>query len=110
MSETPRTILSAEDREELLSADNSKDSREKRKGLLAKIQTSMREEPGIDHAQSLLELSKVWTATEIAEFCGFSGRGALRSVATGARGPSHKAGEAIYILYVETFGKKPPAK
>lgn len=61
---------------------------------------------GFDYAQTLIELRKVFNYEEIAHRCGWDSKGSVTKVLKGAI-PAHPQGEALYILYFETFGKKP---
>ena len=63
-------------------------------------------EAGFDYSRATLELRRVMHYDEIAAKCGFSGASAVAAIASGTV-PSHPRGEALYILYVETYGKKP---
>lgn len=63
---------------------------------------------GYDYAMAILELRSRFTYDRIAEFCGYESKGAIANILCGGI-PLHPQGEAIYILYFETFGRKPPA-
>lgn len=64
---------------------------------------------GFDYAKAVLEINHHgWSYERIAEYCGYEDKSGISRVASGARIPSHPVGEAIYILYVEVFGRKPP--
>lgn len=64
-------------------------------------------EAGFDYVRALLDLRTRFTYDHIAEYCGYDSKGTIASILSGAI-PLHPQGEAIYILYVETFGRKPP--
>ena len=64
-------------------------------------------EAGFDYVKALLELRTQFTYEYIAERCGYESKGSITKTLAGAI-PPHPQGEAIYILYVETFGRKPP--
>ena len=68
------------------------------------------QDPGFNYVAALLELDKVYSQDEIAEFCRYGSKASISNVASGKSIPLHPQGELIYILYVETFGKKPPNK
>ena len=62
---------------------------------------------GFDYPAAVLELRRVMPYEQIAVRCGFGSASGISAILAGAV-PSHPRGEAIYILYVETFNKKPP--
>ena len=64
---------------------------------------------GFDYAAALRELHEVMTLAQIAEVCGYESKGSVLNVLNGGI-PSHPQGEAIYVLYVETFNRKPPLR
>lgn len=71
------------------------------------------EEVGFDYAQTVRELNRVWTYDQIAECCGYESPRSVRNLldlnpANGPVIPSHRAGEALWAMYVETFGRRPP--
>ena len=61
---------------------------------------------GFDYPVTLLELRTVMSYEEIAAACGWESKSSIVRVLNGAI-PAHPQGEALYILYVETFGRKP---
>jgi hypothetical protein len=61
---------------------------------------------GFDYIQAILELRNVKSYSEIAYFCGYDSKRSISQIINGTE-PSHAHGEALYILYVETFGRKP---
>jgi hypothetical protein len=61
---------------------------------------------GYDYAGAVKRLKTVHTFEKIAGFCGYESVLSVRRVLQGSI-PSHPQGEAIYIMYVETFGEKP---
>lgn len=63
---------------------------------------------GFDYQRAVLELRNRYTYERMAEFCGFSDKVAVFRVASGLSIPSHPQGEALFVLYVETFHDKPP--
>jgi ribosome-binding protein aMBF1 (putative translation factor) len=67
-------------------------------------------EVGYDYSRTVLEINHRagWSYERIADFCGYENRSAIARVATREMVPSHPRGEALYILYVELFGRKPP--
>lgn len=62
---------------------------------------------GYDYASTMRELLTKYTYSEIAERVGYKSVGAVSAVLEG-RVPSHVHGEAMWALYKDTFGKKPP--
>ena len=61
---------------------------------------------GFDYATALLKIRNEMTYQQIAEYCGYESPNAIYKIISGSI-PSHPAGEAIYILYVELFNSKP---
>lgn len=61
---------------------------------------------GFDYSRALLELRRRFTYDEIAQACGWESRSSVARILTGTV-PHHPQGEALYILYVETFKRKP---
>lgn len=66
-------------------------------------------EIGFDYAKAVERINTRLSYDEIAGFCGYESRSSVGRVLTG-QVPSHPQGEAIYILYVELFGEKPPLR
>lgn len=66
-------------------------------------------EAGFDYVHTILALREHYSYASIAEYCGYEGRASISYMLNGGV-PSHPQGEALYILYFETFGKKPPVK
>lgn len=66
--------------------------------------------PGFHYAATLRELNRVYDYDEIKDFCGYKSKSSISKVLSGKQVPSHPQGELIYILYFETFNKKPPNK
>ena len=67
-------------------------------------------EVGFDYAQTVRELNQLLSHEQIASVCGYNSRRSVINLMGGKTTPSHTHGEALYILYVETFNRKPPAK
>lgn len=65
------------------------------------------QERGFDYAAAVRDIHRHMTYDEIAEFCGYENKASIHRVIQGAI-PDHPRGEAIYILYMELFGHKPP--
>jgi hypothetical protein len=61
---------------------------------------------GFDYVQTLLELRVRFTYDEIAHRCGWESGASISKILKGAI-PAHPQGEALYILYFETTGRKP---
>lgn len=64
---------------------------------------------GFNYAQALLELSHKMTYEQLAEAIGYESKTSIHKILNGTM-PSHIHGEAIWALYCDTFGKKPPLK
>lgn len=62
---------------------------------------------GFDYSQAILELSQKMTYSAIAKALGYNSKSSVNKIAGGVT-PSHVRGEALWVLYVETFGRKPP--
>lgn len=62
---------------------------------------------GFNYSMALLAIRKHRTYEEIAAYLGYDSVGAIGKVIQGSV-PSHPVGEAIYVLYRELFGTKPP--
>jgi len=70
--------------------------------------TSQRHEKvGFDYAQAMVELLKRFTYREIADHLGYNSVGSITAV-LGGKIPSHLHGEALWLLYRDTFGRRPP--
>lgn len=70
---------------------------------------------GFDYANAVLELRGlkspygVLTYERMAEIMGYEDKSSIARILGGVQ-PAHPQGEALYILYVETLHRKPPAK
>lgn len=62
---------------------------------------------GFDYAAAVEKLHSKLSYAHIAEFCGYETAVSLLKVSRGAT-PSHPQGEAIWVLYRNTFGQRPP--
>lgn len=62
---------------------------------------------GFDYAKALLEIRRHMTYEAIAAYIGYESVGSICNIIKG-RVPNHPQGEAIFTLYRELFGKKPP--
>lgn len=62
---------------------------------------------GYDYPAAILELRNRFTYDEIAQYCGYESSKSIGWILRGKE-PKHRSGEALYILFVETFGRKPP--
>lgn len=80
------------------------DSKHDRLSILRELNRS---EVGFDYSRAVLELNRRWSYEQIAGFCGYKSKSPIADIVGGAI-PNHPAGERLYILYVETFGSKPP--
>ena len=64
---------------------------------------------GFNYRATMIELRSVYRDWQIAQYLGYREEKSIRNIAGGQKeSPHHKTGECLYILYVETFGKKPP--
>lgn len=61
---------------------------------------------GYNYKRAVLRLRSRMTDSALAKKLGYSHRNSILKLVNGAI-PLHPVGEAIYILYVETFGEKP---
>jgi len=61
---------------------------------------------GYDYKAALTRLNTIYTYAEIAEYCGYESANSIYKILQGSI-PSHPAGEAIYIMYLEHFKQKP---
>lgn len=68
---------------------------------------SILEYVGYDYAQTILELSHRMTYDQIARAVGYKNKSSVHMILDGSV-PSHDRGEALWVLYQETFGRKPP--
>ena len=62
---------------------------------------------GFDYANAIRALARKMTYEQIAKACGYDSRNSVYRVLNGAI-PSHPQGEALFVLYREAFGDKPP--
>lgn len=62
---------------------------------------------GFDYARSILELGQKMTYDDIARALGYKSKSSVNKIISGIT-PSHIRGEALWVLYTETFGRKPP--
>lgn len=65
------------------------------------------EEVGFDYVAALRRIKTRLTYEEIAYATGYESNGGVSRIIDGAV-PSHVQGEAIWALYVELFGERPP--
>lgn len=63
---------------------------------------------GFNYAEATQELRALMTDTVIARAIGYRHRNSVLKLVNGAI-PLHPIGENLYILYVETFKRKPPS-
>jgi len=90
---------------------NKRASKTKRLQAVELVEQHIRESgiaPGFDYPRTVLELRAMFADDEIAVACGVS-KNTIGTWLTGTM-PAHDSGERLYILYVETFDKKPPFK
>lgn len=62
---------------------------------------------GFDYAQAIRELNQKLTYEQIARAIGYVSKGSIRKILAVEMIPNHIAGEALWDLYVDTFGHKP---
>ncbi len=62
---------------------------------------------GFDYARAVLEIRKRMTYEEIAACLGYEYASSVGNIVNG-RIPNHPQGEALFVLYRELFGCKPP--
>ena len=62
---------------------------------------------GFNYVQAMIDLLTKFTYREIAERLGYSSVGSITAVLSG-KVPSHLHGEALWLLYRDTFGRRPP--
>lgn len=65
---------------------------------------------GFDYAGAVRELSHKYTYEQLAESIGYGDKSSIIRVMKGETMPAHNQGEAIWALYVDTFGRKPPLR
>lgn len=70
-------------------------------------ETKLNEQVGFNYVATVLELLRLMTYEELAGYLGYRSKGAISKILDGAI-PSHVQGEALWALYHDTFGKKPP--
>ena len=63
---------------------------------------------GFDYVASLREILQILTYEELAYRIGYSSTGAIASIVKRGHVPNHRHGEAIWVLYVSLFKRKPP--
>ncbi len=62
---------------------------------------------GFDYAQAVRQLTHRFTYRVLIEKLGYESKGTVYHLINGGI-PDHIHGEAIWALYVDTFGRKPP--
>lgn len=62
---------------------------------------------GFNYSLAILHILKVRTYQEVADFLGYESVGSIGNIING-RVPNHPQGEAIFVLYRQLFGRKPP--
>ena len=62
---------------------------------------------GFDYSLAVLHILKQRTYEQLAAHLGYESVGSISKLIDGAT-PPHPVGEAIYVLYVHLFQKKPP--
>lgn len=64
---------------------------------------------GFDYAQAALELTHQMSYDKLIEALGYESKSSIYHLTRGGV-PDHVHGEALWALYVSTFGRKPPLK
>ena len=62
---------------------------------------------GFDYARAMKDLLERFTYREIAERLGYNSVGSITAVLDG-KVPSHLHGQALWVMYWTTFGRRPP--
>ena len=62
---------------------------------------------GFDYVQAMKDLLERFTYREIAERLGYNSVGSITAVLDG-KVPSHLHGQALWLTYWTTFGRRPP--
>lgn len=65
------------------------------------------ERVGFDYIRAIRDMLTRMTYEELAFNLGYKGASGISSLLNG-KTPSHVHGEALWALYIDTFGKKPP--
>lgn len=68
--------------------------------------TSLVDQVGFDYAQTVRKLNQIFTYEQIAKSVGYKNVNSVARIMNGAI-PSHIHGEALWALYIDTFGAKP---
>ena len=63
---------------------------------------------GFDYVEALRALLQRMTYEEVAHSLGYRSTGPLGAIVKRGHVPSHQHGEALWALYVQMFGRKPP--
>lgn len=92
--------------------------REKRAAMERKLEELTRRmwhadvAPGFDYQHAVRRLVDPfhYSYEQLADFLRYKSKSSVARILDGVVEPSHSRGEALYILYVETFGEKPPFK
>lgn len=74
-----------------------------------KFDLPLTEQVGYDYIQTLRELRAVMTLAEIADVLSYSHASPVLAILKGTI-PNHVRGEALWALYIERFGHKPPLR
>lgn len=62
---------------------------------------------GFNYSAATLELLKRFTYDELKDLLGYQSKGSISQLLEGVI-PAHDKGEALWALYMDTFGHKPP--
>ena len=62
---------------------------------------------GFNYSLAILQILKVRTYDQVAAYLGYESVGSISGLIDGSL-PSHPVGEAIFVLYREIYGAKPP--
>lgn len=69
----------------------------------------LHEQVGFDYVATVRELLERMTYMDLALSIGYESVGSISGLLKGRR-PAHPQGEALWALYIETFGRKPPLR
>lgn len=69
----------------------------------------LHEQVGFDYIATVRALLEKMTYMDLAFAIGYESVGSISGLLKGRR-PAHPQGEALWALYIETFGRKPPLR
>lgn len=74
---------------------------------IKKLVRPLHKEVGFRYSDAVLQLREFFNYDELAIVLGYKHRSSVSKILKGAI-PSHRAGEALWILFIEVYGHKPP--